>query len=157
MFPEVLAEYIPIVENGEPVAVKLIEEFYYYDSSSETMQFPNSENNYSDMPEGTHIIAKVNQFIKAEKNIYIKQMPFDFFKDDEQKDGSYQPIKGLVTDSTYLAIRTENFCNIKDTPKHGDLVTIRGDNWLIDDVSESFVYTPKEKRSLRLSLKKTRK
>lgn len=150
------AEYIPIIGlDLEPIAVKLLDEFYYYDNSTESMQPPTATSGL-DLP-ATSIVAKVNQFIKAEKNVYIKQMPFDYFKEDDQQDGSYQPIKGLVADSTYISIKTENFYGKEEIPRHGDLVSIKENYWFIETVNISVEYLPKEKKTLHISLKKVNK
>lgn len=93
------------------------------------------------------------QTMTIEKNTYVRMYAFDCTKETDQQDSSYQPISGLLTSSSYLTIKTHNFTSAKDEPKHEDILAYQGRFWLIEDTSKSYIYTPKEKSVLHLTLK----
>lgn len=98
--------------------------------------------------------AELGDYYKFENNEYVRKQQFDCIKTEDQQSSTYQPIPGLVSDSTFLTIKTHNFCESKEEPSHEDLVFYQGSFWVIEDTRKTYRYEPKEKSTLYLSLKK---
>jgi len=129
-------------------AIKLFNKFYVFNSTTNNLE----EHDLAD--EGLNIIeAQPSEIMVIEKNTYLKRYAFDCTKESDQQDSSYQPISGLMTNSSYLTIKTHNFSNAKDEPAHEDLLFYQGRFWAIEDTSKTYIYTPREKTVLHLSLK----
>ena len=150
-------EYIAITSNVENVitpikAICLFDKFYIFNVATSTMD----EEDIVD--EGITVIqATTSDVIRLEKNAYVRRNYFDCTKENDQQSSSYQPIQGLMIDSTYLTLKTHNFCSAKDKPQGEDLVYYQGKFWIIEDTRETFVYTPREMSVLHISIKQIKK
>lgn len=142
------AENIQTTTFLPSVAIRLAGKIFQYAASSQTMEEQDI------MDEGLSVIdATPNDIMIIEKNTYLRKYAFDCIKETDQQDSSYQPIKGLFTDSSYLTLKTHNFCRNKDMPKHEDILYYQDRFWMVEDTTKTYIYTPKEKLVLHLSLK----
>ena len=129
-------------------AIKLFNKFYIFNFDTNELE----ENELAD--EGLEIINAIpSEVMTIERNSYIRQYAFDCTKETDQQDSSYQPISGLLTGSSYITIKTHNFANTKDEPRHEDILQYQGKFWMIEDTSKTYIYTPREKAVLHISLK----
>lgn len=87
------------------------------------------------------------------KNIYVKKQKFNATEESDRQDSSYNPIGGLFVDSSHISLKTQNFQVLGESPKHGDIITYGGNNWIIEETTQSFIYTPKKVMILHISLK----
>lgn len=146
-------EYVSITTttNGVIVptkAINLNNRFYVYNVETGTME----EEDIVD--DGLTIIqATTSNVIRFEKNQYVRKNNFDCTKEVDQQSSSYQPISGLTTDTTYQTIKTHNFDGAKDKPSHDDIVEYQHRFWFIEELGTTYIYTPREKSTLHLSLK----
>ena len=137
-------KYISITNK----AVRYIKKLYMFNSETQTME----EEDVVD--EDTEIVqSETNTILMFERNVYVRQRPFDCQKESDQENSTYQPISGLITSSSYLTIKTHNFTRSKDEPKSGDLIYLHNQFWNIEDTSKTYVYLPKENSVLHISLK----
>lgn len=96
---------------------------------------------------------KTYELMKVENNNYVRQFSFDCVIDSQQQKSISEPLQGLLTDSNLLKIKTQNFLGKKDEPKAGDIIQYRGRFWVIEECYKTFIYLPKEKTIITLSLK----
>lgn len=150
-------EYIAITSvNGDVIiptkSIRLFDRFYIFNPVTLTID----EEDIVD--KGIDVIqATTSDVIRFERNSYVRKNTFDCSKENDQQNSAYQPIQGLINDSSYLTIKTHNFCDLKDKPQHEDLLFYQGRFWMVEDTRETFIYTPREKAVLHISLKQIKK
>lgn len=150
-------DYIEITasENGviSPIkAICLLGRYFMYNPETNVLE----EEDIVD--EGVETIkAQTTEIIRFEKSAYVKKYAFDCSKVEDLQSSAYQPISGLNIDSTYLTIKTHNFSNAADKPKHQDLLYFQGSFWAIEDTRIKTVYRPKEQSILYMTLKQIKK
>lgn len=126
----------------------------YFMFNPETMQLEEEDI----VDEGVETIqAQTSDIMRFERNQYVRQLAFDCSIVDDQQSAVYQPISGLNVNSTYQTIRTHNFATAKDMPKSEDLIFYDGLFWMVEETRSKFVYTPKRKTTLYLSLKQVKR
>lgn len=146
--------YIPITEIIEGVltatkAIRLLNKIYMFNTSTQKME----EEDFADV-DVEIIQSKIENIIRFEKNTYVKKFRFDCIRENDQQDGSYQPISGLLTSSSYITLKTHNFpCANSESPQHEDLLYFQGAFWIIEEVNKTYTYEPKERVTLHLALK----
>ncbi len=147
------ADYFSITERDGQVwkttcALKLLDKIYIFNPDICELE------EHDIIDEGMTVInALTSEIMVIERNAYLRKYAFDCIKETDQQDSSYQPISGLLTNSSYLTIKTHNFSEQKDEPQHEDILFYQGKYWIIEDTSKTYIYTPKEKSILHLSLK----
>lgn len=150
-------EYVAITSTVNSVitptkAVCLIGKYYIFNAQTQAMD------EVSTVEDGITIVqATTSDVIRFEKNAYVKKTVFDCSKENDQQSSSYQPIQGLIVDSTYQTLKTHNFCDCKDEPREEDLIYYQGRFWIIEDTRKTFIYAPREKSVLHLSIKQLKK
>ena len=150
-------EYIEITSiNGDVItptkAICLINRYYVFNPTTSTMDEEDI------VEDGVQVIqAQTSDVIRFERNSYVRKTTFDCSKENDQQNSAYQPIQGLMTDTSYLTLKTHNFCSVKDKPQHEDLLFYQGRFWIVEDTRETFIYTPREKSVLHISLKQIKK
>lgn len=150
-------EYVSItnIQNGQITPNKTLYlkgNYYLFNSITETMEVQDIAD------EDLEIISAVasNVYIR-EKNVYVRQVRFDCIKENDQQTAMYQPIQGLMTGSSYLTLKTHNFCDSKVKPECDDLIYYQNYFWSIVDIRETYLYTPREQVVLHLTVKKIAK
>lgn len=137
-------DYVSIAAS----ALKLLDKVFIFNTESAELE------EHDIVDEGLEIINAIpSEVMTIERNSYIRQYAFDCTKETDQQDSSYQPISGLLTGSSYITIKTHNFANTKDEPRHEDILQYQGKFWMIEDTSKTYIYTPREKAVLHISLK----
>lgn len=99
------------------------------------------------------VTATTSNMAVFSKNIYVRKRKFDCTEESELQEGSYQPIGGLFADSSHITLKTQNFDLKDDMPAHGDVITYAGSQWMVDEVTKSYIYTPRKRQILHLALK----
>lgn len=144
MAGDAVVDYVSIAAS----ALKLLDKIFIFDAETATLE------EHDIVDEGLTIINAIpSEIMTIERNTYIRQYAFDCTKETDQQDSSYQPISGLLTSSSYLTIKTHNFATAKDEPRHEDILQYQGKFWMIEDTSKTYIYTPREKAVLHISLK----
>jgi len=103
------------------------------------------------------ISAQTSDIIRFEKSQYIRKLAFDCSIVDDQQSSAYQPIPGLNVNSTYQTIKTHNFATAIDTPITEDIIFYDGVFWMVEETRKKFIYTPRKKAILYLSLKQVKR
>lgn len=149
-------EYVDItkVQDGVIIptkALKLNKTLYMFNPETSALEI-------EDIAEdGIEIILVNNSTLTMfNKNIYVKKQLFNATEESEQQEGSYQPISGLLIDSSHITLKTQNFAVNEDSPKEGDIITFDKKHWMVEESTKSFIYTPKKKLILHISLKQIR-
>lgn len=144
MAGDAAAEYVSMAES----ALKLLDKIYIFNVETAELK------EHDIVDEGLTIINAIpSEVMTIERNTYIRQYAFDCTKETDQQDSAYQPISGLLTSSSYQTIKTHNFAHAKDEPRHEDILQYQGKFWMIEDTSKTYIYTPREKAVLHISLK----
>ena len=142
---------IATTENNEIVptkAIKFRDKIFMYDTSENKVE----EQDFAE--DGIDVIeADTNSIIRFERNQYARQHSFDATEEADEQNSSYQPIPGLMASSTYLTLKTFNFSNQPNHPKQGDLIYYFDKFWMIDETSTTYVYEPRRKAVLHISMK----
>lgn len=141
-------EYIDLTGK----AVRLLGVIYQYDSTTQSMQLQDLGDEDLEV-----IQAEIGDKITFEKNSYIRKYRFDCIKDSDQQDSMHQPISGLLSNTSYLTIKIHNFSSFADKPAIGDILYYQGCFWMIEEVNKIFVYTPRERMVLQISIKQIHK
>ena len=147
------ADYVNITEKQgagwkTTSALKLLDKIYIFNTENNTLE------EHDIIDDGLAVISALpSEIMIIERNAYLRKYAFDCIKETDQQDSSYQPISGLLTNSSYLTLKTHNFSGLKDEPQHEDILFYQGKYWMIEDTSKTYIYTPKEKSVLHLSLK----
>lgn len=150
------AEYVNITEIQDgvivpTVALKLNKTLYMFNPETSALEIEDiAEDGVEILMVNTSVITLIN------KNIYVKKQLFNATEESEQQEGSYQPISGLLVDSSHITIKTQNFTINEDAPKHGDIITFDNRHWMVEECIKSFIYTPRKKLILHISLKQIR-
>lgn len=100
---------------------------------------------------------KDRQIKNIERNKYVRQFSFDCTRDGEQQNSDYQAIRGLLVDTAYITLKTQNFTGQKEKPSKADIIEYKGLFWLIEETQQAFIYTPREKEILYLTLKQIKR
>lgn len=147
------AEYVNITEVQDGVivptkALKLNKTLYMFNPETSALEI-------EDIAEDGIEILMVNTSTTTmfNKNIYVKKQSFNATEESEQQEGSYQPISGLLVDSSHITLKTQNFAVNEDAPKHGDIITFDRKHWMVEESTKSYIYTPKKKLILHIALK----
>lgn len=146
-------EYVNITETINNVleptkAIRLNKKIYMYDRLSGTIE----EQDFAE--EGIEILqSDTTHLIRFEKNFYVRKQKFNCTEESEQQDSSYQPISGLLAQSSYLTLRTMSFAINSDMPNTGDIITYDGIHWMVSETLKTYSYTPRRRLTLHLSLK----
>ena len=153
-------EYIAITNTSEDGAITPIKALCllgsYYMFNPETMQLEEEDI----VDEGVETITvQTSDVIRFEKNQYVRQFAFDCAIVDDQQSSVYQPITGLNVNSTYQTIKTHNFAVAADnnTPKSEDVIFYDGSFWMVEETRKKFIFTPKKKSVLYISLKRVKR
>ena len=141
-------EYIDLTGK----AIRLVGVIYQYDSETQTMQPQDIGDEELEVQS-----AEIGSIIQFEKNNYIRKLKFDCIKETDQEDSLHQPIKGLLSGTSYLTLKTHCFSSFADKPQIGDILFYQGVFWMIEQVSKTFIYTPRERMVLHLALKQIKK
>lgn len=141
-------EYIDLTGK----AIRLLGVIYQYDSVSQTMQPQDIGDEELEVQS-----AEIGNIIQFEKNNYLRKLKFDCIKETDQEDSLHQPINGLLSGTSYLTLKTHCFSSFADKPQIGDILFYQGAFWMIEQVSKTFVYTPRERMVLHLTLKQINK
>lgn len=144
------AEYINITDPFiTPIkAIRLLGRVYVFNSEIQQMEEQDL------IEEGIETIGSiVADYTRMQKNIYRRMFQFDCIREDNQANNSYQLATGLMAKSKIFTLKTHSFNNLKDSPQHEDILFYKGTWWLVDEVNVSYVYTPREKMVLHLTLK----
>lgn len=141
-------EYIDLTGK----AIRLLGAIYQYDSVSQTMQPQDIGDEELEVQS-----AEIGNIIQFEKNNYLRKLKFDCIKETDQEDMLHQPINGLLSGTSYLTLKTHCFSSFADKPQIGDILFYQGAFWMIEQVSKTFVYTPRERMVLHLALKQINK
>ena len=99
------------------------------------------------------VTGNADNVMKFDKNTYRRMFEFDCIKESDQRDGLHQPILGLLTESSYLTIKTQNFAYLNDSPKQDDIILFEGKFWLIAEITYTTIYSPKAIKVLHIALK----
>lgn len=141
-------EYIDLTGK----AIRLVGVIYQYDSETQTMQPQDIGDEELEVQS-----AEIGSIIQFEKNNYIRKLKFDCIKETDQEDSLHQPINGLLSGTSYLTLKTHCFSSFADKPQIGDILFYHGVFWMIEQVSKTFIYTPRERMVLHLALKQIKK
>lgn len=150
-------EYIEITKTVDDVlvaskAVFLLNKYFQFNADTQLME----EQDIAD--EDVELIkSDVKDVYQFDKNLYLRSRRFDCSIPDEEQEVPTQPLNGLLIDSSYLSLKTENFATDKVYPKAKDLVFYEGCFWVVEEVRSRFKYEPRKKRILFISLKKIKK
>lgn len=146
---------IATTENNEIVptkAIKFRNKIFMYDTESGKVE----EQDFAE--DGIDVIeANTNSIVRFERNQYVRQHAFDATEEADEENSSYQPIPGLLTNSSYLTLKTFNFNNQPCHPKQGDLIYYFDKFWMIDETSKTYTYEPRRKTVLHISMKAVNK
>ncbi len=141
-------EYIDLTGK----AIRLVGVIYQYDSETQTMQPQDIGDEELEVQS-----AEIGNIIQFEKNNYLRKLKFDCIKETDQEDSLHQPINGLLSGTSYLTLKTHCFSSFADKPQIGDILFYQGVFWMIEQVSKTFIYTPRERMVLHLALKQIKK
>lgn len=150
------AEYVDITEVKDNVivptkALKLNKTLYMFNPETYALEIEDIAE------EGVEILmVNTSATTMFNKNIYVKKQTFNATEESEQQEGSYQPISGLLVDSSHITLKTQNFAVNEDTPKNGDIVSFDKKHWMVEETIKSYIYTPKKKLILHIALKQIR-
>lgn len=153
---DINAEYINITEIQDGVivptkALKLNKTLYMFNPETSVLEIEDfAEEDVEILMVNTSSTTMIN------KNIYVKKRLFNATEESEQQEGSYQPISGLLVDLSHITLKTQNFAVDEDSPKEGDIITFDKKHWMVEESTKSFIYTPKKKLILHISLKQIR-
>lgn len=146
-------EYVNITEIQNNVivptkALKLNKTLYMFNPETSNLEVEDiAEEDIEIITVNTTTITYFN------KNFYVKKQLFNATEESEQQEGSYQPISGLLVDSSHITLKTQNFAPNEDMPKNGDIITYDNKNWAVEETTKGFIYTPKKKLILHIALK----
>lgn len=130
------------------VTLKLFDKIFEFDIENDVLEEQDVKSDDTELVE-----AVASETMVIERNVYVKRFAFECKKETDEQDQSYQPISGLITASSYLSVKTYSFTNAKDAPKCDDILQYQGKFWMIEDTSKTYVYTPRERSILHISLK----
>ncbi len=136
--------------ESKPIsAIKLRDAFYIYNPKTYKLEECNV-NEYENIEIINVVLA---QMLEYENDIFIRQFQFDCHKEDRKDIKPTQPVDGLLSDYAYLNLKTHNFNGFEIMPKSDDIIEYKGKFWLVLNVWKTFLYAPKEKSVLHLSLR----
>lgn len=141
-------EYIDLTGK----AIRLLGAIYQYNSETQTMEPQDMVDEELEVQ-----AAERGNVIQFEKNNYVRKLKFDCIKETDQQDMVHQPINGLLSETSYLTLKTHCFSSFADKPKIGDILFYQGVFWMIEETYKTYIYTPRERLVLHIAMKQINK
>jgi len=156
-------EYIDMQINDNSIItylpIRLLGKIYQYNSETEQMEEQEIVVYESDTDDMELVVlpAEIGNIIRFEKNNYVRKFKFDCIKESDQDEMVHQPINGLLSETSYLTLKTHCFSSFADKPKIGDILFYQGAFWFVEEIQNTYYYSPRERLVLHIAIKQINK